>query len=82
MSLRSILGWLVRGTDDLGKLSDAWLADTERLTGYVAWNEREASGCLETHAYRDDFPAAQHFAREAMKAERHASYLARTHGTP
>ena len=76
--LTRILRWLLRGADHPGRMTDAWLANKRRMRQYVAWNQREASGCIETHAYRADWPGAQRSARDAMRAERRASYRART----
>jgi hypothetical protein len=70
--------WLIGQSHDLGRLSDAWLANTERLAAYVAWNEREASGRVEAHAYCPDTYGAAERARREMAEERHASYLERT----
>ena len=70
--------WLLGQRLDPGSLSRAWLANTERLAEYVAWNEREASGSIETHAFRDNWAGARAEAHAAMKAERHQSYLERT----
>ena len=70
--------WLLGQRLDPGHLSRAWLANTERLAEYVAWNEREASGSIETHAYHADTQGGADRARREMREERHASYLERT----
>lgn len=78
MTVTTILRWLLRGPDGPGYLTKDWLANKRRLARYVAWNARESASSIETHAYRADWPGAQRSARDAMKAERRASYLART----
>ena len=70
--------WLLGQRRDMGRLSDAWLANTARLAEYVAWNEREASGSVGTHAYRAETQGAAERARREMREERHASYMERT----
>ena len=74
----TIWRWLLGQRRDPGSLTQDWLANTDRLAEYVAWNAREASGSVETHAYCAETYGAAERARREMAEERHASYLERT----
>ena len=70
--------WLLGQSHDLGRLSDAWLADRRNLERHVRWDARQKKSSIETHAYHAATYGAAERARREMREERHQSYLERT----